>query len=56
MYLCKNRCINPSNILIHHETLFLSQFTLLYIAHIEQENNVDVEFTEDVRTFLMSDC
>ena len=35
--------------------VFLPRLTLLYIAHIEQENNVDNEFTEDVRTFLMSD-
>ena len=36
-------------------SFFLAQLTLLYIACIEQENNVDDDFTEYVRTFLMSD-
>ena len=35
--------------------VFLPKLTLLYIARIEQENNVDYDFTEDVRTFLMYD-
>ena len=35
--------------------VFLAQWNLLYIAHIEQENNVDDEFPEDICTFLMSD-
>ena len=34
--------------------LFLSQLTLLRIALIEQENNVDDDFTEYVRTFIKS--
>ena len=33
--------------------LFLAQLTLLYIAYVEQENNVDDEFTEDLRTFFI---
>ena len=33
---------------------FREQLTLFYIARIEQENNVYDDFTEDVRTFLMS--
>ena len=34
--------------------VFLELLTLLYITRIEQENNGDDDFTEDVRTFLMS--
>ena len=33
---------------------FCARFTLLYIERIEQENNVDDDFNEDLRTFLMS--
>ena len=32
---------------------FLALLNLLYIACIEQENNVDDDLTEDVRTFLI---
>ena len=32
----------------------LAWLTMIYIERIGQENNVDGEFTEDVRTFLMS--
>ena len=32
----------------------LAQITILYMTRIEQENNVDDDFTEDVRTFLIS--
>ena len=35
--------------------VFLAQFTILYIARIDQENNVDDEFAEDVRTLIVSD-
>ena len=31
------------------------KLTLLYIARIEQANNVDDDFTEYVHTFLISD-
>ena len=41
--------------MISTQDVYLAQLTLLYIACIEQENNVDDEFTEDVRTFLISD-
>ena len=34
---------------------FPERFTLLNIACIEQENNIGDDFTEDVRTFFMSD-
>ena len=34
---------------------FKAILTLLDIAHIEKVNNVDDDFTEDVRTFLISD-
>ena len=34
---------------------FLERWTILYIERIEQENNVDDEFTEDVHTFLTYD-
>ena len=33
---------------------FLAQWTLLYISHIEQENNVDDDFINDVLIFLLS--
>ena len=39
--------------MISTQDVYLTQLTLLYIACIEQENNVDDEFTEDVRTFLI---
>ena len=34
--------------------LFWARWTILYIAHIKQENNVGDDFIEDVRTFLLS--
>ena len=34
---------------------FLAQLAILYIVRIEQENNVDDDFTEDLRTFIISD-
>ena len=34
--------------------LLRSQWTLLYIALIEKENNVDGDFIEDVRIFILS--
>ena len=34
--------------------LFWAQWYILYIASIEQENNVDDEFIEDVRIFVLS--
>ena len=54
MSLWINPRINPRNVYLQHET-FLSGFTLLYISRIEPENDVDDDFTEDVRTSLKSD-
>ena len=34
--------------------VFLAQLTLIYTAHIEQENNVDDDFTKGLRTVLIS--
>ena len=34
---------------------FFARLTLLYIARIEQNNNGDDDFTEYLRTFLISD-
>ena len=33
---------------------FKARLTLLYIACIEQENNVDDDFIEDARNFILS--
>ena len=54
MSLWKNWCINPRRIWLQHETFFWEWLTILCIACIEQENNFDYDFTEDVNNFLMS--
>ena len=33
----------------------LARLTQFYIAYIERENNFDYNFTDDVRTFLISE-
>ena len=33
---------------------FWARLNILYIARIEQENNFDDDFNEDMRTFLIS--
>ena len=33
---------------------FLARLTLFYITRIEQENNFDDDFSEDIRTFIIS--
>ena len=35
---------------------FFALLTTLHIAHIEQENNVDDDFTEDVQLFIFLNC
>ena len=54
MSLWTNQWINPWNVWLQHETLFWEQLTILYTSCIQQENNVDDDFTEDVRTFIIS--
>ena len=54
MSLWTNQWINNWNVLTQYETLFWEQLTILYTSCIQQENNVDDDFTEDVSTFIIS--
>ena len=55
MHLWKIYVLFPEGYDFNMRRCFLAELDIFYIARIEQENNIDDKFTEDVRTVIMSD-